>query len=203
MDPIALAIAAAAVLYGATGQTTGMTRPPVCRKCAQCGMRRRVMRRRVMRRLKPGKRASWTFAVRQRSPGSAVSGCTVAAQEPANAGPHSVWDAYGALKDMLARKLGVGSKISEVISDLESVPNSDGYRMALSRQIRKARADQDPELLMAAQVLLMLLYASMPGAQVVRQIADRFNTRAAAGSAVSAPIHSTTPIDGNESKHSP
>ena len=115
------------------------------------------------------------------------------------AGERGVLNAYNALKDLLRRKLGIDSKVNEVISDLECVPYSDGYRMVLSELLRKAKADQDPDLLGAAQVLQANLYAYPPGAQVVQQILGNYNTQATVGSAASININVPKPINVDES----
>lgn len=100
------------------------------------------------------------------------------AAQAAQAAEQGVLNAYGALKNLIARKLGVDNKVNAVIADLECVPHSDGYRGVLCRQLRKVGADQDPDLLTAAQVLLVSLYAYPPGAQIVRQVMGRARRRA-------------------------
>jgi hypothetical protein len=68
-------------------------------------------------------------------------------------GKNAVTDAYNALKAAIKRRFGADSKLVKTVDDLEGEPDSPGYRAVLQEQVKKAQADQDTEIVTAAQAL--------------------------------------------------
>jgi hypothetical protein len=66
----------------------------------------------------------------------------------------AVVDAYNALKKLLKRKFGTKSKIIEAVADLEANPESVARKEVVKEEVATSKANQDPELLQAAQILL-------------------------------------------------
>src|SRR5262245_22301291 len=62
-------------------------------------------------------------------------------------GKQGVQDAYNALKSVLARKYYSRSRLLKVIDDFEKNPYSQEQKTVLQQEIKKAKADQDQELL--------------------------------------------------------
>jgi hypothetical protein len=65
-------------------------------------------------------------------------------------------DAYGNFKAIIQKKFGSVAKAAE---KLESNPDSEGDKLVLQEEIRKVKADQDQELLIAAKKLMDLINA--------------------------------------------
>lgn len=65
-----------------------------------------------------------------------------------------VVDAYKALKKLLKRKFGTKSKIIEAVAALEANPESAARKEVVKEEIATSKANRDPELLQAAQILL-------------------------------------------------
>src|SRR5689334_17499960 len=66
-------------------------------------------------------------------------------------------DAYQALKAVIVMKWGVDSDLSKAVKEVEKKPNSLGRQETLKEEVAAAKADQDPDLLKAAEVLLSKL----------------------------------------------
>ena len=69
-------------------------------------------------------------------------------------GKKLVVDAYQGTKDLLQRKFGADSKVVEAIGKLEEDPESPGWKESLGKEVNKAGADRDPEIVAAAEALL-------------------------------------------------
>jgi hypothetical protein len=65
-----------------------------------------------------------------------------------------VVDAYKALKKLLMQKFGTKSKIIEAVAALEANPESGARKEVVKEEIAISKANRDPELLQAAQILL-------------------------------------------------
>ena len=87
----------------------------------------------------------------------------------AGASKELVADGYRALKDLLRRKFGGGSDVITAVEKLEKKPDSDGRKETLKEEIAAARADQDPDVLRAAQALIEKIGALPDGGQVIKQ----------------------------------
>jgi hypothetical protein len=97
-------------------------------------------------------------------------------------GGQAIVDAYNGLKDLLRRKLGADSKAVRAVQDLEEEPKSQGAALTLGEQIKKSNADQDEDLLKAAQALLEQIKAQPGGEKIVQQVTGSYNALAAGGS---------------------
>jgi hypothetical protein len=62
-------------------------------------------------------------------------------------------DAYKALKDVLKRKFGGKSDVVKAVNDLETNPDSVERQQTLQEAVSAAKADQDPEVVAAAERL--------------------------------------------------
>ena len=62
--------------------------------------------------------------------------------------------AYNALKKLLKKKFGTKSKIIEAVAALEANPDSAARKEVVKEEIAISKANRDPELLQAAQILL-------------------------------------------------
>lgn len=86
----------------------------------------------------------------------ALSGLTVASKT-------AITDAYSKLKAMLRQKFGGESDVIHAVDQVETKPDSAGRKAMLQEEIAAVKADQDPEVLHAAQALLQMLQASAEG----------------------------------------
>jgi hypothetical protein len=85
-------------------------------------------------------------------------------------GEQVIADAYAKLKELLKKKLGARSKVVKAVKDLEANPKSAARRQVVKEEVTAARADQDADLLQAAQALLKNVKA-MPGGEQIIQTA--------------------------------
>ena len=76
-------------------------------------------------------------------------------------------DAYAELKALLHRKFGGASPVVQAVEWLERNPSSAGRKSVLQEEVAAAKADQDPEVLQAAQVLQEKLGTLPGGSHVV------------------------------------
>ena len=65
----------------------------------------------------------------------------------------AIVDAYNDLKTLLKKKFGGESKVVKAVEEVESTPDSKGRQQTLQEEVTKVHADQDAELIQAAQVL--------------------------------------------------
>jgi hypothetical protein len=75
-------------------------------------------------------------------------------------------DAYQGLKDLLVKKFGASSHVLQAVDHLEANPDSAGRKETLQEEIIAVKAEQDEELVMAAQQLFELLQQSRSGITV-------------------------------------
>lgn len=75
-------------------------------------------------------------------------------------------DAYQGLKGLLVKKFGASSHIVQAVDHLEANPDSAGRKETLHEEIIAARAEQEEELIIAAQKLFELLEQSHSGIMV-------------------------------------
>lgn len=83
-------------------------------------------------------------------------------------GEQVIVDAYNGLKDLLKKKLGARSKAVKAVKELEANPKSEARKAVLQEEIATAKADQDTELVKAAQALLKSVKALPGGEQIVQ-----------------------------------
>jgi hypothetical protein len=99
-------------------------------------------------------------------------------------GERVIVDAYNKLKELLKKKFGAKSKVVNAVKDLETNPKSEARKGVLKEEIAAAKADQDTELVKAAQALLKSVKALPGGEQIIQtavgdqniQIAGNGNT---------------------------
>lgn len=96
-----------------------------------------------------------------------IGGLTIAAGDVATS---AVKDAYSALKTLLIRRFGSDSEVAKKVADLENRPDSAGRQASLQEEVATAKADQDEELVKAAQQLLEQIKAQPGGAQFVQNV---------------------------------
>jgi hypothetical protein len=95
-----------------------------------------------------------------------------------------VSDGYDRIKSLLKEKFGHNSEVVKKVTDLETKPDSEGRRATLQEEIAAAKADQDSDLVKAAQAILEELKAQPRGAQFI-QTATGSNIAQAAGGSTS------------------
>ena len=93
----------------------------------------------------------------------AVSGVTKVAEQV-------IVDAYGKLKELLKKKFGARSKVVKAVKELESNPKSAARKEVVKEEVAAVKADQDQELLKAAQALLKAVKAQPGGEQIIQTI---------------------------------
>lgn len=89
----------------------------------------------------------------------------------------AITDAYQKLKGLLVNKFGAKSKVVTAVDDLEEEHDSKGRQLTLQEQIAKVKADQDQELVQAAQVLLRELRSQPGGEQRIQSIIGNYNAQ--------------------------
>ena len=98
----------------------------------------------------------------------------------------AVVDAYGALKSMLAKRLGSNSEVLKKVVDLEGKPDSPARQASLQEEVADAKADKDEELLTAARKLLDEIKAQPGGSQLVMNVSGSGAAAAYGGVAAGA-----------------
>jgi hypothetical protein len=91
----------------------------------------------------------------------AVSGAT-------KVGEQVIADAYGKLKELLKKKFGPKSKVVKAVKELEADPKSAARKEVVKEEVAAAKADQDKELLQAAQALIKSVKALPGGTQIIQ-----------------------------------
>jgi len=81
-------------------------------------------------------------------------------------GEQVIVDAYAALKAVLKRKFGDQSEVAKAVEGVEAHPESLGSKGTLQDQVAAVKADQDPEVLQAAEALVAKL-KELPGGQSI------------------------------------
>jgi hypothetical protein len=84
------------------------------------------------------------------------------------AGEQVVTDAYSKLKELLGKKFGVKSKVVKAVKELEANPKSAARKEVVKEEVAAAKADQDTDLLEAAQRLLKVIKATPGGKQIIQ-----------------------------------
>jgi hypothetical protein len=75
----------------------------------------------------------------------------------------AITDAYTGLKSLLVKKFGARSNVVQAIDHLEARPESAGRKETLQEEMTAVNAEQDDELLTAAQHVLTLLHPQQAG----------------------------------------
>ncbi len=111
----------------------------------------------------------------------AVSGLTEASKT-------AITDAYRQLKALLTKKFGGESDVVHAVNEVETKPDSAGRQATLQEEVAAVKADQDQEVLHAAQALLQLLQASPEAGQHVQTATGSYIAQADRGSSASVNI---------------
>ena len=119
-----------------------------------------------------------------------VAGVVAGATKVATQG---VADAYNGLKDLLKKKLGAQSEVVKAVEGVEAKPESAGRKETLKEEIASAKADQDAELLKAAQALLEKLKAQPDGAQIIQQATGSYIAQASGGGTATVSVNVPKP----------
>jgi hypothetical protein len=77
----------------------------------------------------------------------------------------AIADSYAGMKALLKRKFGGESKMLEAVEKLERDPESAGWKETVGKEAAKAGANQDRELIAAAEAVLAKLKELPAGAQ--------------------------------------
>lgn len=107
-------------------------------------------------------------------------------------GGEAIVDAYNGLKALIIRKYGADSKVAKAVDEVEANPESKSRPAVLSEEVVAAKADQDQELLAAAQALLDQIKTQPGGAQIVQTVTGSYNAVAV--------DHSTATVNVNVPK---
>lgn len=83
-------------------------------------------------------------------------------------GEQAVVDAYAKLKDLLKKKFGAKSEVVKAVKEVEAKPDSSARKEVLKEEVAAVKADKDPEMLKAAQMLLKVLKAKPGGDQIIQ-----------------------------------
>jgi len=84
-----------------------------------------------------------------------------------------VKDAYNGVKMLIHRKFGADSGLTTAVESLEQRPESKGRREVLVEEVAAAKAQQDSELLDAAESLIEKIESQPEGKQIVYNVAQQ------------------------------
>jgi hypothetical protein len=79
-----------------------------------------------------------------------------------------VVDAYAKLKELLGKKFGAKSNIVKAVKDLEANPKSAARKEVVKEEVAAVKADQDKDLIQAAQALIKTVKALPGGVQIIQ-----------------------------------
>ena len=84
----------------------------------------------------------------------------------------AIVDGYNTLRSALKERFGEDSDVVEAVEKLEAKPNSTGRQTTLHEEIKDSKADQDPDLIIAAEALVAKI-KDLPGGQtIVTQVVE-------------------------------
>jgi hypothetical protein len=102
-------------------------------------------------------------------------------------------DAYTALKAALRRKFGEQSDVAKAVDGVEARPDSAGRKQTLAEEMAAAKADQDPDLLKAAQALLEQVEAQPGGERHIQEAIGSYIAQADRASTASVNVGQREP----------
>jgi hypothetical protein len=98
----------------------------------------------------------------------AISGLTEASKT-------AITDAYSKLKALLTKKFGGESDVVHAVNEVEAKPDSAGRKATLQEEVAAVRADQDQEVLHAAQALLAQVTTQPGGKEYIQKAMGDYN----------------------------
>jgi hypothetical protein len=105
------------------------------------------------------------------------------------AGKKAVADAYEALKALLKKKFGHESELVKSVESLETKPDSTARKSLLQEEVTTAKADQDPDILQAAQAVLDEVSAQPGGVLHIQSATGSYIAQADRGSTASVNVN--------------
>jgi len=108
-------------------------------------------------------------------------------------GENVLVDAYEGLKSLIKRKFGHESDVAKAVDAVEAKPDSAGRQQTLSEEIVAAKADQDAEIVKAAQALQDLIKSLPSGGQNIQQAQGSYIAQAQDHSTSSVNIGTPNP----------
>jgi uncharacterized iron-regulated protein len=100
-------------------------------------------------------------------------------------------EAYKGLKALIQSKFGQDSDVAKAVTTLEVAPDSPKLTTALQEKVAASKANQDPDILKAAQDLLDKVNAHPGGASYIQTIQGSYNAQAQDHSTASVNIGQT------------
>ncbi len=100
----------------------------------------------------------------------------------AEVGKRVLSDAYEGLKNLLKKKFGLQSEVVQAVQALEAKPESSARKKVLEEEVTEVKADQDPDLRNAAQMLLKQVRMQPGGEQHVQNAIGSYIAQAEQGS---------------------
>lgn len=97
-------------------------------------------------------------------------------------GKNAIVDSYTSLKSLLQKKFGSQSEVAKSVAGLEANPDSQSRKGVLQEEVKNAKADQDPELVQAAQALLSQIKALPGGEQHIQTATGSYIAQSDRGS---------------------
>jgi hypothetical protein len=104
-------------------------------------------------------------------------------------GKKVVLEAYGALKALLENKFGARSELVKAVKSLENRPDSAGRKTMVREEVATAKADQDSDVLAAAQALLDKIKEQPGGEQHVQMAIGSYIAQADRGGTATVTIN--------------
>jgi hypothetical protein len=98
-------------------------------------------------------------------------------------------EAYEGLKSVIRRKLGGNSKVAEAITNLELEPDFGPHKMTLEERIKETKADQDPDIVKAAQALLDQINTQLGSTQHIQNAMGSYIAQAELGSTATVTVN--------------
>lgn len=98
-------------------------------------------------------------------------------------------DAYAGLKSLLLKKFGSQSALVQSVTNLEARPESPNRQGVLQEEVQAAKANQDPDLLQAAQKLLEQIKAQPGGEQHIQNAIGSYIAQADHGSTATVNVN--------------
>ncbi len=80
-------------------------------------------------------------------------------------------DAYGALKKLLKNKFGEANDLTDAVEHLDKKSEAESRQNGVEEEVKNAKADEDADLLKAAQKIIDQLNAQPGGSEHVQLIA--------------------------------